>query len=128
MFSEVLDVFICSIILNGISPWVSSSNEASLLLSKKDEDVVVVLEEAPVNLSKWSSSDDKSRLFARGTELESADVVDIFTSSSWAFEMGLMVVDDVTDGADGDGDFFELFSKVLTKVCVGRKIKKNEAE
>lgn len=35
--------------------------------------------------------------------------------------MGLMV-DDVTDGAGGDGDFFELFSKVLTKIgCRAKK-------
>lgn len=74
-FNEVFDVLNCSIILSGVIidfiPWISSSSDVSLLLSKNDEDVVVVLEDAPVNLSKWSSSDDKSRLFAKGTEWES---------------------------------------------------------
>lgn len=99
----------------GFIPCNSSSRDASLLLSKNDEDVVVVLDDAPVNLSKWSSSDDKSRLFAKGTEFESTGAETL--SSSWAL-MG-----DVLMGGDravGDDDFFELFSNVLTKIF-GRK-------
>lgn len=119
MFNEVFDVLNCSIILSGaisgFIPNVSSSSDDSLLLSKNEDDVVVVLEDAPVSLSKWSSSDDKSRLFAIGTEFESTDGVVIDTSSSWAL-MGLMMFDDGCAAGDGDGDFFELFSKVLTKI------------
>lgn len=118
LFIEVFDAFIVSI--NGLRP--SSKDETLLLLSKNDDDVVVVvLEDAPVNLSKWSSSDDKSRLLAKGTELESetTEAAGILMSSSWA--LMVLMFDDVADGADGgDGDFFELFSKVLTEVVFGR--------
>lgn len=78
---------------NGFSP---SSNDDNLLLSKNDEDVVVVLDKS------------SSILFAKGTEV---DVVVGFlssTSSSWTL-MTLMVLT-----VDGDGDFFERFSNVLT--------------
>lgn len=84
---------------------------SNLLFSKnEDEVVVVVLDDVPVTLSRWSSSDEKSKLFARGTEWESSD--EALVSTSWAF-MELMI--DVVERADGDGDFFEIFSKVLTK-------------
>lgn len=94
LLREVFDVLNCSTILRG---FISPSNDDTLLLSMNDDDD----EDAPVNLSK--SSDDKSRLLAKGTEFVSDPTVDV-----------LMV--DMTGGAFGDCDFFERFSKVLTKI------------
>lgn len=109
-----------------INDFNSSSNESSelfCLLSMNDDDVVVVLEpDGPVILSTWSSSDERSKLFA-ATEREfefasvaSGEVFWCFSScgSSW---WGLIMLNDFwfEGGADGDGDFFELFSNELTK-------------
>ena len=78
LFIEVLDVLKCSAILSGAIKGLSpSSNDETLLFSRNDEDD----DDAPVNLSKWSSSDDKSKLLAKGTELES-DATDVVEMSS----------------------------------------------
>lgn len=44
LFNEVLDAFNCSMMLIGL---ITSSNEDNRLFSKNDEEVVVVLDEAP---------------------------------------------------------------------------------
>lgn len=72
-FSELFEDLSCSMMfceaIKGLNVKGSVSNR---LLSKNDDEVVVVLEEV-VSLSTWSSSDERSRLFAKGTESRSSD-------------------------------------------------------
>lgn len=125
LFSEVFDALRCSMLNGPMIGLSSSSNDENLLCSKKEEEVVVVPDDAPVVLSKWSSSDDKSKLVAKGTECESdaTTVSGSSTSSSWSL-MGLMADKFVSGGANGDGDFFDRFSNVLTNCFKARNEKK----
>lgn len=107
--------------MNDFNSSSKESNELLCLLSMNDEDVVVVDEpDGPVNLSMWSSSDERSKLFAateREFEFASIPSGESFFSSCGSSWWGLIMLNDFwfEGGADGDGDFFELFSNELTK-------------